>query len=103
MVDDVIEFPGAAEAKAEEVPAHEQLRAFEDRHFGKDVPRYDGKVERGHGSRYQRLDASARAEHAALERLVEAEEYVQKATRELFVAQERHAAAKVSVAGHAGK
>lgn len=107
MVDSDNVVPISAEAKeparAPEVPADDQLRAFEDKHFGKDVPRYEGRVERGHGSRYQRLDASARAEHAALERLVDAEEHVQKALRELSHAQARHAAAKAAVAGHAAK
>lgn len=73
--------------------AHQRLRAFEDEHLGEDVPRISGKIERGHGSKYQRLSDDEKAEHAALERLMQAEKDMQDATAALEIAQQKHAAA----------
>lgn len=48
------------------------LRKFEDEHIGEDAPRQDGKIERGHGSLFQRLSDELKAMHGALENLVHA-------------------------------
>jgi hypothetical protein len=53
---------------SEPASAAQRLRAFEDEHLGKDTPRFQGKVERGHGAPLRFLSDELRAEHAALER-----------------------------------
>lgn len=73
--------------------AKEMLREFEDANLGKDAPRVEGHIERGHGSRHASLDDSKKAEHAALERLVKAEDEVVAATAALAKAQAEHAQA----------
>lgn len=94
--------PDAApdENVADRLPARLRLRQFEDHHLGKDTPRIGGRIEKGHGSIFNRhrsvggkLSDEGRAEHAALERLVEAEEELQKATAALAAAEARHAEA----------
>lgn len=62
----------AAKQQAKDAPAARldpaaALRAFEDEKLGPDTPRYDGKVERGHGSHYRRMSDEDRARHAELE------------------------------------
>lgn len=81
------------EDRPEDLPAGRRLRAFEDEHLGPDVSRINGSIERGHGSRFQRMHDDEKAEHAALERLMEAEKELQTATAELSIAQEKHAKA----------
>lgn len=55
-------------------PAHERLRAFEDEHLGKDAPRINGHIERGHGSLFEReLSPNQKAHYAKLELLVHTE------------------------------
>lgn len=78
--------------------AHEMLRAFEDAHLGKDAPRPDGKIERGYGSQFARMDASKKSEHAALERLVKAEQGLTEAKAALTKAHAEHTAASGHVA-----
>lgn len=74
--------------KPEVSPAAERLRAFEDERLGKDIHRIDDKVERGHGSLYQtKLTDKDRAHHAALERLVAAEEKLATAKAATAIAQ----------------
>lgn len=81
-----------------EISAAHRLRAFEDEHLGEDTPRVEGRIERGHGSRLQtKLTAEGRAEHAALERLVHAEEELMKATAALGAAQAKHSEAATAV------
>lgn len=53
--------------EAHQPDAAAQLRAFEDEKLGPDAPRYDGKVERGHGSLWGRMSAEDKAKHAELE------------------------------------
>lgn len=55
-----------------EMDAAAALRAFEDEKLGPDTPRYDGKVERGHGSHYRRMSDEDRAKHAELEAAADA-------------------------------
>lgn len=50
-----------------EMDAAAALRAFEDEKLGPDTPRFEGKVERGHGSHYRRMSGEDRARHAELE------------------------------------
>lgn len=75
---------GIEKGKAVEVDltAAERLRAFEDRILGEDVVRLDGHVERGHGSKFQRMTAEQKAAHAALVHLVGAEDRMTKAIAE---------------------
>ena len=67
--------PPAHEAvtEPEHVPADEQLRAAEDRLLGKDVPRHDGKPEKGSGSKFAALHPAHKAHLAAIEHLIEVE------------------------------
>ena len=53
--------------EANEPDAAAALRAFEDEKLGPDTPRFEGKVERGHGSHYRRMSDEDRAKHAELE------------------------------------
>jgi hypothetical protein len=65
------------------VTAKDRLRAFEDKNFGKDVPRIGGAIERGHGSPFKAMPAEKQAEYAAIEKIVEAEQKVADASAEL--------------------
>ena len=91
---DVLNFP---EKTVESVDARANLRAFEDRILGENAVRIDGKIERGHGSKFQKLSAAAKAEYAALEQAVEAEQRLSLATNELSKAQAHHAQAAADV------
>ena len=53
--------------------ASDRLRAFEDREFGKDVVRIQGRIERGSGSPFRNLPEPKQREYTALERCVETE------------------------------
>lgn len=79
---------------------HEKLRAFEDRVLGADATRIEGKVERGHGSRYRAMNDAEKTEHTALEQLIEAELKLQQATTALGEAQAHHAAVSARVEAH---
>ncbi len=71
--------------------AAENLRAWEDDHFGDDALRIDGKIEKGHGSKLHALDDAEKAEHSALEQLVEAENKLAQAMAALDAARIHHA------------
>lgn len=71
-----------------------RLRAFEDTHFGKDVPRINGEVERGVGSRYADMTPHHKAHHASLEHLVRCEKAAAHASAALADAEAKHEAAK---------
>lgn len=58
-------------APVKKISAAEQLRAFEDEKLGADVTRWDGKVERGHGSLHARMSDADKARHAELEKAAE--------------------------------
>lgn len=62
-----------AEEPAVEMTAAARLRAFEDDRLGADVTRYEGRVERGHGSLFNRMSDEDKAAHAELEQAAEAE------------------------------
>jgi hypothetical protein len=83
----------------EPIPAAARLRAFEDTHLGPNAPRVAGLLERGHGSLYVRLTDVQRAEHAALERLVKAEQAVADASAKLAEAEAEHGKALVAADG----
>ena len=53
--------------------AADRLRAFEDAELGENAVRINGRVERGYGSRFRELPEAKQRQHAALEKLVEAE------------------------------
>jgi hypothetical protein len=89
----------AEQAHADDPSADERLRAFEDKVLGKDVPRVDGKVERGHGSKYMRMTAEHKTAHAILERLCAAEHAVTAATRAMAQAKAEHQAASMAAHG----
>lgn len=93
--------PEAPVAEPEPKTGAELLRAFEDAHMGEDVPRVDGKVERGHGSKFQQMKPHHRVRHAAIERLVQAEDDLVKATAELEKARVKRDEAVKAVEHHA--
>lgn len=65
-------------------PAHERLRAFEDEFIGKDAPRINGHIERGHGSLFDReLSPNQKAHYAKLEHLVHTEKRMADASAAL--------------------
>jgi hypothetical protein len=71
-----------------------RLRKFEDDHFG-DTPRVQGKIQRGHGSQFQNLSDKEKAEYAALENLVAAQDAHQQAVSHANAALQRlHEAAE---------
>lgn len=84
-----------------EMSAIERLRAFEDKVMGKKVPRVNGAVERGHGSKHAQLEDHHKAHHAALERLVDLEDEVMKLTASLNQAKANHEQQIKIVDGHA--
>jgi hypothetical protein len=89
------------EAVEPDTTAKGRLRAFEDSIVGKDAPRVHGKVERGHGSLYQRnTSPEQKAHHAALEHLVESEDRMAKASAHLATVQAEHDKAEADLAKH---
>lgn len=86
----------------EPVDAKTKLRDFEDAKLGDDAVRIEGKIEKGHGSKFSNLSHAEKAEHAALEKVVEAERHLSEATAKLGVAQAHHAEAKAAVDRHHG-
>lgn len=73
------------------VTAKSRLRAFEDDAIGEDAVRISDQIERGSGSLYQTvLTPEQRAQHAALEKLVEAEQRVADTSAALATAQIAH-------------
>lgn len=80
----------AADAKA-------RLRAFEDEHLGLDTPRIGDKIERGIGAPIRHLSPELQAEHAALERLIDAEQKLAAAAGHLAAADVHHEEAKAHV------
>ncbi|MGY4614777.1 hypothetical protein ACVWZ4_000004 [Bradyrhizobium sp. USDA 4472] len=97
--------PETASDEPEAAPddAKARLRAFEDEKFGPDAVRFEGKVERGIGSKFQNMSDAEKAEHAALERLVAAEEELLRATNALAEAQKNHAQASEAADRHAAE
>lgn len=83
-----------------ESSAADRLRAFEDEKLGEGTPRFNGQIEKGHGSFFKDdkifTDAD-RAHHAALERLVEAEKQLAEAHAALADAEDSYAAAERAV------
>lgn len=79
--------------------AKERLRAFEDEILGEKAVRISGHIERGSGSHFQtKMTDEQRAHHAALERLVEAEQKLADASAALATAEAAHRAAEEHVA-----
>lgn len=78
--------------------AADRLRAFEDKHFGKDAVRINGRIERGSGSPYQMAHPLVREQHARIEKLIEAEEKLAVAHAALIQADTEHEMAKQAVA-----
>lgn len=83
-----------------EFSAAERLRLFEDEHLGEDTPRFNGHVEKGHGSLFQRpidkggkLTDQHRKAHTAIEKTVETEHKLNEARGKLAQAEADHAAA----------
>ena len=82
-----------------ELSALERLRAFEDRHLGEDTPRFNGAVEKGHGSLFARpvekggkLTDAHRKAHAAIEKTCHTEDKLNAARGALAQAEADHAA-----------
>lgn len=61
-------------SESEHVPAEERLRAAEDKLLGEDVPRHNGRPEKGSASRHASLPPAHKAHLAAIEHLVEVED-----------------------------
>lgn len=91
--------PVAAPAEPED--AQQRLRDFEDKNVGVDAVRVEGKIERGIGSKFSLMSEEQRAEHAALERLVEAEQNLLRATAALAEAKAEFTAALEAADAHA--
>lgn len=97
-------FSGSIDAKPAEKAGStgaEKLRAFEDRHLGKNAVRINGEVERGHGSAFalKMLESpELRREHAAIERLIDAEKHLAEAEGAVSTAKTAHESAKAAVA-----
>ena len=90
--------PASKPAEKATDTAAAKLRAFEDKHLGRKAMRNkDGVVEKGFGSPFKALSPELLAEHAALEKLVEAEANVDEANIELSAAKVAHEAAKAAV------
>jgi hypothetical protein len=79
-------------------PAKDQIRAFEDTHFGKHAVRINGHVERGFGSAFKDMSPEKQAQYAGLEGLVVAEQAVADASAALESAKTAHEAAKLKLA-----
>lgn len=78
--------------------ARQRLRAFEDEVLGEKAVRISGNVERGSGSHFQtKMTDEQRAHHAALERLLEAEQKLADASAVLAKAEADHHAAELVV------
>lgn len=86
---------GLGAKPAEKAPdtAAAKLRAFEDKHLGKDATRINGEVERGVGSRFKAMTPEQHAEYAALEALVKAETDIADSSAKLDKAKQDHEAA----------
>lgn len=80
-----------------EMTAAQMLREFEDRILGESASRINGQIERGHGSKYQKMEPEQRQHHDALMRLVAAEDRMTTAKAELAAAMTAHAEAKARV------
>lgn len=94
--DDQVKFAPEPQEPSADLGA-DQMRAFEDQHFGKDAVRINGQIERGHGSKFNDLHPAHRREHAALERLIAAEKKLGEAEGALSIAQSDHDEAKLAV------
>jgi len=80
--------------------AADQLRAAEDKYLGPDVPRVDGKVEEGIGSKFRNIPEEHRAHLIALRALAVIEAEVLAAKNALAAAEAKveHAVASVEAA-----
>lgn len=102
----IIPLEKAAELEHEpevevEKTAAQMLRAFEDEHLGKNVPRISGHIEKGHGAKFHGMDDKRKAHHGALVKLVEAEEKLAEAAAAHSKAKAMHAEAAEAVNRHA--
>lgn len=98
-----IEHAAGQEHRASEpvapLTAKQRLRAFEDEVLGEKAVRISGHIERGSGSHFQtKMTDEQRAHHAALERLVEAEQKLADASAALAGAEAARRAAEEHVA-----
>ncbi len=75
-----------------------RLRRFEDEVFGKRAVRIDGKIERGVGSPYAMMSDERKAQYAALEDLVAAEQKLNDATAAVGAAEAERVAAEERLA-----
>lgn len=100
-----LELPGTVHAQEPtpepEMTAAQMLRSFEDEHLGKDVPRVEGKVEHGHGSKLRKLEAHLRAHHDLLVKFAQAEEEMSTTAAAHSQAMIKHAEAAEAVKRHA--
>lgn len=71
----------------DEITAAARLRTFEDEMFGRQVVRINGRIERGSGSPYSRMNPEQRALYAAYENLVDADQKLTDAHAALIAAQ----------------
>lgn len=76
--------------QSEPASAAQRLRSFEDEHLGEDAPRFQGKLERGHGSLFQRLPPEKRKAHELIEKTAETEQKLNDARAAVAVAENEH-------------
>lgn len=73
--------------------AADRVRAFEDKHLGKDAVRIGGRIERGSGSPFAAMSDEKKRQYAALEKLVAAEQKLADAHAAVIQAETDHEAA----------
>ncbi len=93
----------AAAKQAQEAPVDgptsaDRMRAFEDEVFGKRAVRINGAIERGVGSPYAAMTDERKAQYAALEALVAAEQKLNDATAAVGAAEAERVAAEERLA-----
>jgi hypothetical protein len=104
MTDELVPLPDEDFPQpTSEHSARDMLRAFEDEHLP-EATHIDGEIDKGIGSKHEVMrqkHPDLAAHHAALERLVQAEDEMTRATAALAAAEDKHAAALIAVENHA--
>lgn len=90
--------PVAKAAPADAANSADRIRAFEDEVFGKRAVRINGQIERGVGSPFASMTDERKAQYAALEDIVAAEQRLNEATAAAAQAEADRAAAEERLA-----
>lgn len=95
--------PAPEPASTEPASAAEQLRAAEDKYLGADVPRVEGSIEVGHGSKFNGLPDEHKQHIFALRALVAVEDEIATLERQLKAAKDKIEGAAAAVIAAAKK